>query len=195
MASLSVENVIGQYQVALARSGLDGIYRMQMIVNDVINIGSLMEFVGLDMLDKGDADGEKVFNAGLAFEALGYDLLQQAAAGIQLGALEIKIDLYFVQIQLGVLDVGIGVAPTHFIRGISKSWSTPFNTDIDERLEEVVKDMQKECSHIQIITDQQELREKLDKDAKNTKKAFGYLLLLLEPTIGLNKFEEEGVPF
>jgi len=195
MASFSLENIIGQYQVALARSGLDGIYRMQMIVNDVINIGSEMEFVGLDMLDKGDPEGEKVFDAGLAFEQLGYDLLAQAAKGIQLGALEIKIDLYFVQIQLGVLEVGINLAPTRFIRGFGVSHSTPGNPDIDDKLEEVVKDMQKECSHIKIITDQQILREKLDEDANNTKKAFGYLLLLLEPGIGFNKFEEEGVPF
>ena len=188
MASLSVENVILQYQVALARSGLEGIERMQKIVNDVINVGSKLQFIGLDLMDKGDPRGEDVFNLGLDFEQLGYTLLQSSAAAIQLGAMEIKIDLLVVQIQIGVLESKINLAPFgtswKLIRGLRLPALHYFG-DFDKKLEEVVESVKTETAHIAGMENDAKFQEQLDKDAEHTTTALRYLLLFLEPSIGV----------
>jgi hypothetical protein len=147
------------------------------------------------MLDKGDPKGEEVFNLGLSFEALGYDLLATSAKNIQLGALEIKIDLKFVQIQIGLLENKINIAPTKYIRGIGFTAGHNGSPDFDKRLEQVVEDIKKETIHISLLEDDAKLQEQLDKDAETTTKHFRYLLLLLEPTLGVNSFEQMGFQF
>ena len=188
MASLSVENVILQYQVALARSGLEGIIRMRRIVNDVINVGGKLQFIGLELMDKGDLRGEDVFNLGLEFEQLGWTLLQSTAAAIQLGAMEIKIDLYVVQIQIGVLESKINLAPFgtswKLIRGLGLP-AFHHAVDFDEKLEEVLKSVKKETADIAGLEEDPKLQAKLDEDAEHTVAAFRYLLLFLEPSIGV----------
>lgn len=80
--TLSINTTIDQYQISLARFGLQGIQQSTKIINDVINPGIQLQQIGLQMMIDGDNRGNDMFNLGVTLEQTGYSLLQSAISGI-----------------------------------------------------------------------------------------------------------------